>query len=291
MKEFEIVYWPEQNSEFALFTDFDLSKLTDPITVAREEPVQEEELFFDKKKSELVDYEDEEYTRLREEEQDPLIITDAESRAMSGMFQSTSDSSMYFALVNKGSSLRMIPIAKWYKFVQKNQFSESGDVEKMEKNLIHLDVESEASEEEKEIDYVETFDDDNEEDNEVVVYMEKKLSSSGKKIQGIVESYDKAKDEEDEKEEHKEDRIKIEAQRDPDGDLVKKAKKEKVLTNDDIRGAFRGPKISVKDLLMNIKSNFKMGENEKKLIRDFIHENCMFEVDPVSGEKMFKLRN
>lgn len=285
MKQFELIYSPEKNKEMLLFTGLDLNKLTDPISISREDPIQEEEIINDTKKSELVDYEDENYLKLKEEEQLPFILIDNEQKSMSGMFQDSSDNgSMYFAFVNTGSYLKVIPISKWYKFVQKNQFFEPGDVDKVEKILnIQYSDSQESDIENHEIDYEETFDDDNEEDNEVAVLHEKKLSSSGRKIQNIMESYEDGLN--DEKEEEEKQNSLLE-----EVESSKKAKTEKILSKADIRAAFSTDKISVKDLLMKIKDKFKIGEQEKNLIREFIHENCTFKVDPKTGEKNFKLK-
>ncbi|ELA42341.1 uncharacterized protein VICG_00439 [Vittaforma corneae ATCC 50505] len=284
MKQFNLIYSPN-DSEMYLFNDLDLSKLSEPLTIEREEQVQEEEQVFEKKKSEVVEYEDENYVSLREREQDPFVIVDCESRTMCGKFQNISDSaSMYFALINVGNSLRVVPISKWYRFVQKNQFSE-GDVDGLEKNLGHIEIETEESESQHEIDYDNVFDDDDGDMNEVYVYKEKELSTSGRKMQGLVECYEENINEE----------VKEEAEEKPEA--VENAKKAKVdteyvkkLTNDDIRRAFKGRKISVKDLLLNLRSNFKMDESEKNLIRNFLKESCTFETDSVTGDKIFKLK-
>lgn len=283
MKQFDLIYSPD-DKEIFLFNNLDLNKLSDPLTIEREEIINEEEQVFDKKKSEVVEYEDEKYLNLREEEQNPFVITDSESRAMCGKFQDVSDgASMYFAFVNVGNTLNVVPISKWYRFVQKNQFSE-GDVEGLEKNLNIADIEEGDSDSVHEIDYDEKFDDDDEDANEIYISKEKELSTSGKKIQGLVEYLEEEKDKkekEEEEEEYDED--------------TKKAKTviesvEKKLTNEDIRKVFKGRKISIKDLLISLKSSFKMDDIEKNLIREFIKENCVSEVDGITGEKVFRLK-
>lgn len=279
MKQLNIIYSPEEGAETLLFTNLDLDRLVPPFTISREEPVQEEDHVYEKKKSELVDYENEEYMALRNREQEPLIITDIDSRSMAGKFQSISDgSSMYFAFVNTGESLRMVPISKWYGFVQRNQFSE-GDVEGLERNLSFAEVESQESESEREIDFYQTFDDDDDDANEVYISKEKALSSSGKKIQGLMECYEENGKQEEEPED-------AAVREEP----VKKLKQERILTKEDIRRVFGGKKILIKDLLLDIKSNFKMESHETNLIREFIQESCVREVDPTTGEKFLRLK-
>lgn len=275
MKQFDLVYSPEEDTQALLFTSLELDKLVAPLSICREEPAQEEEYIYEKKKSELVDYESEEYMALKDREQEPLVITDIDSRSMAGKFQNISDGSMYFAFVNTGASLKVVPVSKWYGFVQRNQFSD-GDVEGLEKSLGLAEAESQESESEKEIDFQETFDDDDDDGSEIYVRREKKLSSSGKKIQGLMESYSK-----DKKPAKEEDTT----QEEP----AKKPKQERMLTKEDVRAAFGNRRISVKDLLLNIKGHFKMDTHEKNLIREFIHENCVFETDD-TGEKMFRLK-
>lgn len=284
MKQFDLVYSPDER-EMLLFNNLDLSKLSEPLTIEREEIVNEEEQVFDKKKSEVVEYEDEKYLNLREEEQNPLVIIDSESRAMCGKFQDVSDgASMYFAFVNLGSTINVVPISKWYGFVQKNQFSE-GDVEGLEKNLNIAEIEDGESDSVHEIDYDQVFDDDDEDANEIYIPKEKELSTSGKKIQGLVECLEEEndkKDKEEEKEENYEEPKKVKRE--------EQESLEKKLSNEEIRKAFKGKKMSVRDLLVNLKSRFQMDEFEKNLIREFIKENCVSEVDGITGEKVFRLK-
>lgn len=286
MKEFEIVYSPEDH-EMLLFNNLELSKLTDPITIEREEFFEENEHVFDKKKSEVVEYENEEYLLLKEKEQDPFLIIDAESRAMCGKFQDVSDgASMYFALINVGNYLKIVPIDKWYRFVQKNQFTE-GDIEGLEKNLNNVEVEAESSGSVHEIDYENVFDDDEGDANEIFIERSKMLSSSGKKLQGLVECYEESTAKEKKKKEVVDDTANEE-------EVVKKIKCEgsekKKMTKEDIKKAFKGKVISVKDLLKNLREKFIMTDVEKNMIREFLKDNCNFETDPATGENILKLK-
>lgn len=280
MTEFDLVFSSKDNEDFSIFTNINLQDLVDPIDIARQEKLKEEDIVYDKKKSELVDYEKEEYIKLKLKEQDPYIISDSEAKTFSGKFQDNSDtSSMYFAMINTGKYLKMVPVSKWYGFVQINQFPESAanNTEKLEKKLVLTEEdESYDTESDHEIDYENEFDDD---DGEVYyrVEKEKKLSSSGKKIQGLMENYnEEAVNKKEESEEAEENN--------------KKIKIEKKLGKEDIRKIFGNVKISVKDLLIKLKSEFSLGEEEKKTIKEFLHENCSFETDQKSGEKMFKLK-
>lgn len=287
MKQYKLVYDPADDTERFIFSNIDMHGLSDPLAIQREEPIQEEEQEFGKKKSEVIDYEDEEYLALKEREQLPYIVTDSEMRTYSGKLQNVSDSgSVYFAFINMGTYLKVVPISKWYGFVQKNHFAD-GDVEVLEKNLSNYEfIDDERSGSENEIDYEAVFDDDDGDEHIVEVIKEKKLTTSGKQLQGIVENY-----EEDEKsklqpafeageENHEDD----------ENEGAKRVKREAALTKDEIRKIFGKGKISVKDLLKNIKNKFRLDDSEKNMIREFIHESCTFETDQITGEKMFKLK-
>lgn len=281
MKELRLVYDPASSEERAIFSNIGMHNLTDPLTIRREEPVQEEEQEFGKKKSEVIDYEDERYQALKEKEQLPYIVTDGESRTYSGKLQDISDSSSaYFAFVNMGTYLKMVPISKWYGFVQKNHFAD-GNVETLEKSLNAFEFfEEDRSQSGEGIDYEAEFDDDDGDEQTVEIVKEKHLTTSGKELQGLVDIYgendgppESPKDEEP-----------------PEGLESKRVKKEAALTKEELRRIFGGGRISVKDLLKAVKANFRLDEAEKAMIREFIHESCTFETDSVTGEKMFKLR-
>lgn len=196
-----LIYSPEDHETY-IFNTLDLSKVSEPLYIEREEPIQQEECSYDKKKSEVIEYENEEYTALLEQEQEPFLVTDSESKQMCGKFQNMNENSgMYFAFINNGISLRVVPISKWYKFVQRNQIIEGIDIEGLEKNLNGADLETHQSESEHEIDFEINFSDDDEEENKVLFEKEKKLSSSGKKLQGLVRELeeDKGAEEKEEK--------------------------------------------------------------------------------------------
>lgn len=105
---------------------------------------------------------------------------------MRGKFQDAAESaSMYFALVNVGDSLKVFPISKWYGVVQRNQFTVV-DVEGLEKNLGHNELETEETETQHENDFDDKFDDDDGEEREILVDKGTELSTSGGKMQGLV---------------------------------------------------------------------------------------------------------
>lgn len=283
MKQLDLIFTPE-NFETYVFNSLDLSKATEPLQIEREEPLPEEEQFFEKKKSEILEYENEDYIALLEQEQDPFIITDAESKSMCGKYQNMADNSgTYFAFINTGKALKVVPISKWYRFVQRNQFAETSDVEGLEKNLTNAEFEIEESESEHEIDYDQHFDDDDEEENYVLHQKEKKLSSSGKKLQGLVTHLEEIREEpENEIEEEKNEVVEEEK--------PKKLKQNVGLTKEDIKRVFKGKSMTIKDLLKTLSSQFKLDETDKILIRNFLKESCEASVDVITGETVLKLK-
>lgn len=279
----DLIFSPE-SFETYVFNNLDLTKAVEPLQIEREESAIEEEQFFEKKKSEVLEYENEDYLTLLEQEQDPFVVTDAEAKSMCGKFQNMPDNSgMYFAFINTGKSLKVVPISKWYRFVQRNQIVDVGDMEKLEKNLNGAEFEIEESNSEHEIDYEAHFDDDDEEENNVQFEKEKKLSSSGKKLQGLV-SYLEETAEMSEKEEEEEKSVVTEEEK------PKKIKQNANLSKEDIKKLFKGKSISIKELLKTLSSQFKLDDSDKILIRNFLKESCDANVDQVTGETVLKLK-
>lgn len=277
MKEFDLIY-SQESDEIFLFTGLDLQKLLDPLTIEREQKLPEAELTYDKKKSELIEYEDEDYLELKEKEEDPFIITDYDSKTFSGRYQNIDTTSSYLAFINTGTTLKMVPVGKWYSFVQRNQFTEvvESNPDKLNKILAYIEEDTNESGSDIEIDYQENFDDDDEEEAKIYKTRRNVLSDSGKEIQGIVESYNDEMKETEPRPENLEE-------------SNKKAKIERILTKEDLKKIFGNKKMAIKDLLLNIKSNFKLGTEEKELIKEFLNKSCVAETDK-QGEKCYKLK-
>ncbi|KAI4291312.1 hypothetical protein PAPHI01_0586 [Pancytospora philotis] len=287
MKQYKLVYDPADKVERCIFSNIHIAQLAEPVSIAREEPVQIEEQEFSKKKSEVLDYEDEAYAELKSKEQLPYVVSDGDSRCYAGKLQSVDDSgSVYFAFINMGSYLKLVPVSRWYGFVQKNHFAD-GNVEGLDKSLNTFDfANDDSSASDQEIDYEAEFDDDDGDEQIVEVSREKRLTLSGKELQGILETY--------EREETEADAAKAQAmegsEAPADEGEPKRMKTNPALTKDEIRKIFGKGKISVKDLLKSIKGKFKLEDAEKTMIREFIHDSCVFETDPITSEKLFKLK-
>lgn len=281
MKEFDLVYDPRDEVSLCLFNHLDIQNLMEPITIQRDEPLPEEIQQFQKKKSEVVEHEDEEYLQLKEEEQEPIIVTDGESKTYAGKLQDiSSNNGVYFAMINTGRVLKLMPIKKWYRFVQRNQFGD-GDVEILENKVKINEIENESIESEKEVDYEEEFDDDDGEENGIIIEEKKRLTNAGEKLKSIVENI----------EETGQKKINNEKIDEGQEETTKKIKIESaVLTKEEIQSIIGNESISAKELLKRISGQYLIKEYEKNLIREFIHEKCMLVEDPNTGERLFRLK-
>lgn len=289
MKQFDLIYDPNEDEERYIFSNIDFDKLGSSVNVQREEPPQEEAYDFGKKKSEIVEYEAEEYKQLKDVEQFPLIVSDNESKAYSGKLNNISDNGNgYFAFINMGSYLKVIPIKKWYGFVQKNQSYED-NVDSLDKKLEIVHEPEDSGDSVPDIDYEDNFDDDDENDKVVRVWKEKKLNSYGKKIKGLMDNYEKEKKSND-KVEKEEEKITLTEESAKDEVRKKKVKISNKLTKEKLTKMIEGTKLTIKDLLKDVKQNYNLGEDEKKMIREFIYESCIFKIDSATGEKHFELK-
>lgn len=281
MKNYKLVYKPETKEKRFLFTNVNIKELLEPITISREKLPREEVVFSSKKKSEQVEYEDEGYKKLREKESGPLILEDNDNRVFAGKMQNLGMSnSCYFAFINTGTSLKVVPIRKWYRFHQKLQTDviQENDMESVENEVV-ADVDEE--EEKEEIDFDEAFDDDDGEEANIFIAREKKLNSAGRKLKNIMKNYE-------EKEESSREEVS------KSGNTIGKSPGEspeiKVLTKSKVRDMFKGRKIPLKDLLRNVRMHYNLDDAQKELIKEFIAENCTFETEGGSGEKYLVLR-
>lgn len=289
-KKFNLIYKPEQKSKYFLFTNINLKGLAVPVTLSREKPLQEEVVFNQKAKSEVVEYEDEVYKKLKEKESNPLLIEDSDHRTYAGKLQDLgANNSCYFAFVGNGTSLKVVPIKRWYRFTQRVQSETIGPEEPEIDIKQHFRIEDEDSEDEREeIDYDESFDDDDDgEEHDFKVVSEKKLSSAGKKLRNIMENYEEAQTSDEDEGKSKS----YKSVEDNDNNTSKTSNKEgKKLTKDSIKGLFTGKRMSLKDLLKAIKSIGELGEVEKNLVKEFISERCNYETDKDTGERILILK-
>ncbi|EEQ82582.1 hypothetical protein NCER_100669 [Vairimorpha ceranae BRL01] len=281
MSKFKLVYLPQDGKKNCIFTNINLKKLSSPITISREKPLEEDVVFNARKRSEVVEYEAEEYLKLKKKESCPILVEDADSLSFLGKLQDLgSNSSCYFTFIREGNTVYITPINKWYRFTQKIPLKESVNEDEITKVISEKVIHDGSNESDREeIDFDDQFQDDDGEEYNFEVQKQKKLTTEGKKLRNLVDNLEKGEDEA--YEEHvKEDVIKIET----------KQRVKNVLTDEKIRECFVTPLMSVKELIRKLKTSFHLDNDEKILLKKFINESCVFEIDKLTGEKQLKLK-
>ncbi|KAF9762387.1 hypothetical protein NGRA_2050 [Nosema granulosis] len=274
MKKFKIIYDPEYGKKKFMFTNLNIKRLNPPLTVTREKPIEEEVVFNSKKKSELVEYEDEEYLKLKSKESCPLLLEDSDNICYLGKLQTVnSNNSSYFTFIREGSVIYITPIRKWYRFTQKISSMGTLDEDEISKAVPEIPIiETNVDSDKEEIDYEEEFDDDEGEDFNFKISEEKKLSKAGRKLRNIVENLEKEDESEEEEVENKH------------------SEEPKKLSKGQIRKFFTSKTISLRELIKNIKKTFSLDTEEKNTLKEFISENCTYETEPTTNERLLKLK-
>lgn len=280
MKKFRLIFLPDTNKKKCIFTNLNMLNLSPPVIITREKPLEEEVVFNSRKKSEILEYESEEYKKLKAKEFCPLSIEDVDQLSFTGKLQTLNSNSCYFTFVRDGDNIYITPIQKWYRFTQKFNVNTDVNVEEVTKiNFEKNKIEDEYESDKEEIDFDDVFEDDDGEDYNFGIQKTKKLTKTGKKLRNLVESLEKGDNYEDESEiEENEEQEKID-----------EAKNIKFLTYDEIKNHFETPKMSVKELIRKLKTNFELNEEEKLILKKFINENCKFETSS-NGEKLLILK-
>lgn len=268
-----------------------LKSLSQPLTLTREEVIELEQETKFKKKSEVIEVEDENYKQLKETEKASLLIIDSDQRSFTGRLQDTrvagqdkevNQDDTYFVFINTGNTFKVVPVTHWYRFAHKAHY-DTMTLEEAEQRMnkrvddkwvMHKRREKKETGE-GEIDFEETFDDDDGEEN--IQYLdedEKELDNAGEELEKLVKNYEKESSE-IEKEVEKE---------------VKKPLKDE-LNDVTIRECFTYQPISVKELLNQIKKKYAIDTKNKKFIRDFIKTNCDHKLSKETGEKLIWIKH
>ena len=283
MKNQKLVY---KTGKFILLKNLEFNKLKRPIYMQRMKidiHEDDEKNKFPLNKSQIVEYEDEEYLQLKKTEGDPYIISDGENKEFIGKLQQITDQSDYFIFIKNNDNIEVYDVNKWYGFVIKsNNVTNEKDVEKTIKQLNKIQIESSNEEIENDIDYEENFDDDDINDKVIVIKKEKELTESGTKLQNLVDELDIN------------DTPTIankETELSKFGENKKAIKKtKKTLTEKDLVKSFGNKSITIKELLKTLsKMEFKLDEEEKEIIKIFLQKKCKFEENKITNEKLFKL--
>lgn len=227
MKKYKCIFNSKDKHRRILISGLKMESLTQPITITLKEEVLEEAPRPTKRRSEVVEEEADTVERVYE-------VSDAENRVY--VSRRVDLSSNYFAFINVGSSLRIVPISELQRFNLKSAYNE------VLEDIVLPDIDvREKDEEVEEIDYQEKFDDDNSED-EIEVSVEKKLSKAGRKMKSLMKTY------EDE---------------------------EQGVRPEDLRDILSKGKVTLMELINDVKLKFRIiDEKAKEVIRIFIKDEC-----------------
>lgn len=275
----------EPDSRILLSLPQDISTLQAPLHLSRDTPDELEPETRFKKKSEIIEEEEENYKELKEREKAPFILNDSEQKMFTGRLMDTrqregelaSDGDCYYVFVNLGESFCAMPVGEWYRFTHKACY-ETLSLEEAEQKMAKKQVDDkwmmhkkrEQKEGDKDIDYEETFDDDEAEDEvNFIIENEKKLDNAGEEMKKIVRNYEKESSEET---------------------FVEKKKDRGELNNEKMKVCFIRMPMSVKDLLNEIKKNYNIEGVNKDFIREFIKRECVHKRDEVTNEKILYLK-
>lgn len=271
-----------------------LSTLAQPLNLNREkgEDIEADSRF--KKKSEIIEQEEETYKELKEREKDPYILTDSEHKSFLGRLQDTKsqvedveDEDCYYTFLNIGDAFSVMPVNEWYRFTNKGGY-EMLTLEQAELKLCKKNGEDKKiiriKEDNKDIDYEETFDDDEAEDevNFINEDDEKELDNAGEALKKLVSNYEKESSEE------------MENEREFKKEIEKDKNKEKGgnnLNDEKLKQCFITMPMSVKDFLNEVRKNFNIEGVNKDFIRDFIKRNCVHKKDKDTNEKILFLND
>ncbi|KAF7683496.1 Transcription initiation factor IIF subunit alpha [Astathelohania contejeani] len=295
MQEYKLTYNPKDSGKRYIITlPVSLKSLVQPISLEREYVAEsEEQIRIPKKKSEQIEYESPEYKELKEQEKHPLVLSDNEGRQFVGRLQETRNiedsANNYYVFINTGDTFKVIPVSRWYRFSSKIGY-ETLSLEEAEAHLSkRLGTEDrwimhERKDRIEETEFILEFDDDD--GDEYVPYeeeSEKRLSRAGKDLIKLMKNYEEGNEHTGSVEEK---RVILEEEE----KVFEKKRIKRTLSFNDIREIIGDSSITIKDLLSKVKINYKIDENIKSLIKEFIKNNCEFIIDSKTNEKLIKIK-
>ncbi|ORD98424.1 hypothetical protein A0H76_2520 [Hepatospora eriocheir] len=197
---------------------------------------------------------------------------------MNGKLQAfNGETSVYFVLVEHGKDYIMCPIDKWYEFTKRNiKLSQDKNIESIDMKLKTSKIVE--SEEAREIDFDEMFDDDEDNDKVIKIQKDRQIDVNEEKISNLVKELSQ----------NPEQKIITEKEEPEAVDDVKKTKVG--LTEKQLTTIFGKNKITIKDLIKIVKKDFEINENEKKIIKEFLQTRCKVETEPKTNNKLFSLK-
>lgn len=279
MQKFQLFY---KNKKLSLFNKLDLSHLKNGafIKELEKEAFEDETTNAMNTKSEIFEYDNEESLRAKENEEKRYLVTDKQNKNYQSVVQKVSDQSDYFVFVENGANYDIHEVDKWHMFMMLINAQENAEAaDKLAKKIASVKTETKRDEGERDIDYAEHFDDDNEEDAVVFMEKERHLSTSGTKMQNLVEGLDVDAMQTWETENN---------EKEDDEDTPKRVKK--MLADKDLIKIFGNKSLTIKDLLSQLKKlDFKLDEMEKGVVKQFLSKKCKLIASKDTKEKFFKL--
>ena len=173
------------------------------LIVIEDEPALTNQAKIQRKKAEVVEYQNEDEKATEEEEKVPWLLEDSEQRAFIGRHMQTKiteeQTSVYYIMVRDKNEVRMQRVNRWYKFAPKIQYetmtleeAEEKMQKKTKEQVVEKNTTQKEEEKEEEVEYKEVFDDD---DGEAEVAQtekkkRKKLDPAGKDLRKLVKTYE-----------------------------------------------------------------------------------------------------
>ncbi|KAI5179611.1 hypothetical protein NEOKW01_0074 [Nematocida sp. AWRm80] len=281
-----------------------IDELVPPLKLARdpslmipdEEPKQLNPPRLNRKKAEILEYQEPQDQQAHSEEKIPWLLEDSEQRSFIGTRMQnkiTEDHQCaYYAMVREKNETKLYKIKNWYKFSQRIQY-ETLTLEQAEEQMHkrpkdqyskHTEryrsrPEEDKEDKEDELEYKEKFDDD---DGEIEIEQprqkkKKKLDSSGKNLKKIVKCYEPNDSEES---------------NEPSSETfhTQKPQDAQEITEPEVKMClYKGP-VTIKALIEGFKARLKANPQNKEILRALIKRICIIKTNPSTQEKLLVLK-
>ncbi|KAI5185793.1 hypothetical protein NEHOM01_1070 [Nematocida homosporus] len=263
------------------------------LIIEDEEPAPINPPKINRKKAEILEYQEPEEEREHKEERIPWLLEDSEQRAFVGHPMQTRITEdypcTYYAMVQEKNEIKFYRIRKWYKFSPKIQY-ETLTLEEAEEKMQRRFKDTGPAEhtrndteeyKDDEFEYKEVFDDDDEGDispEKGESARKKKLDSSGKDLKKLVKNYEKTQS--DDSNGTSTEGPKTEISETPTSEITELDVKMHL---------YSGPML-IKTLIEKFKSRFKAHPGSKETLRLLIKRMCNIRTDPKTGEKLLVLK-
>lgn len=262
------------------------------LVIQDEEPQPLNPAKINRKKAEVVEYQDPAEEQQCREEKTPWLLEDSEQRAFVGKYVQTKitedHKSTYYAMVRDKHEIRLYRVHKWYKFSPKIQYEtltlEEAEekIQKRSKDFTTFEHIRKYQEEYKEedLEYREVFDDDDGEvlPEQVERTRRKRLDSSGKDLKKLVKNYESRLTDESN------DSSQEEAGAEGGGDTAQD------ISEAEVKMCLYQGAMPIRALIEKFKGRFKAYPPSKETLRALIKRMCNIRTDQKTGEKLLVLK-